>query len=121
MLQEGQFNIDAFLEKLVEQSGLTLVREEMVRFSPVQFDQNIVSFIDAEAKALGLSVKRMPSGAGHDAQMMASVCPTAMVFVPSVNGISHNVNEFTEEPDVENGANVILNTVLSLANKSKSH
>jgi N-carbamoyl-L-amino-acid hydrolase len=64
---------------------------------------------------MGLSVKRLPSGAGHDAQMLARVCPAAMIFVPSVGGISHNVREFTAPADVEAGANVLLQTLLQLA------
>jgi N-carbamoyl-L-amino-acid hydrolase len=57
----------------------------------------------------------MPSGAGHDAQMLARVCPTAMIFVPSAGGISHNVKEFTSPADLEAGANVLLHTLLRLA------
>ena len=57
----------------------------------------------------------MPSGAGHDAQMLARVCPTAMIFVPSAGGISHNVKEFTCPADLEAGANVLLHTLLQLA------
>jgi N-carbamoyl-L-amino-acid hydrolase len=57
----------------------------------------------------------MPSGAGHDAQMLARVCPTAMIFVPSAGGISHNVKEFTGAADLEAGANVLLHTLLKLA------
>ncbi|MYJ30541.1 MAG: M20/M25/M40 family metallo-hydrolase, partial [Acidimicrobiaceae bacterium] len=55
------------------------------------------------------------SGAGHDAQILAEVCPAGMVFVPSVKGISHNPAEFTEPDDLVAGANVLLNTVLALA------
>ena len=58
---------------------------------------------------------RMPSGAGHDAQMLARVCPTAMVFVPSVNGLSHNIAEFTAPADIQAGADVLLQCVLALA------
>lgn len=57
----------------------------------------------------------MPSGAGHDAQVLAAVCPAGMVFVPSVKGISHNPAEHTEPDDLEAGANVLLNTVVALA------
>jgi N-carbamoyl-L-amino-acid hydrolase len=56
----------------------------------------------------------MPSGAGHDAQMLARICPTAMVFTPSVGGLSHNIAEFTEAADIEAGANVLLQVVLDL-------
>ncbi len=67
------------------------------------------------AEQLGLSARTMTSGAGHDAQMMARICPTAMIFVPSVNGISHNVAEYTEPEDLVNGANTLLHVLLELA------
>jgi N-carbamoyl-L-amino-acid hydrolase len=60
----------------------------------------------------------MPSGAGHDAQMLARVCPTAMIFVPSVNGLSHNIAEFTETADLERGANVLLHLILERAGQN---
>lgn len=114
-LKEGQIDIDKKIDSVLEAAGLSLEREEMVRFGPVQFDETMVNLIAEGAKGLNLSVKQMPSGAGHDAQMMASVCPSAMIFVPSVDGISHNVKEFTHPTDLENGANVMLNAVLSRA------
>jgi N-carbamoyl-L-amino-acid hydrolase len=58
----------------------------------------------------------MTSGAGHDAQMMARLCPTAMIFVPSVKGISHNPAEHTVPADLAAGADVLLHTLLGLAN-----
>ncbi len=114
VLKQSQNEIDEFIEDMVKKHGLRLEREEMVRFDPVQLDVRVAGLIEKEAKNLNLSVKRMPSGAGHDAQMMASICPTAMIFVPSVNGISHNINEYTKDLDVENGANVLLNAALTL-------
>ena len=57
----------------------------------------------------------MTSGAGHDAQMLALICPTAMIFVPSVKGISHNPAEHTEPVHLAAGADVLLHTVLELA------
>jgi N-carbamoyl-L-amino-acid hydrolase len=56
----------------------------------------------------------MPSGAGHDAQNMARVAPIAMIFVPSIGGISHSHKEFTKSVDMANGANVLLNTILEV-------
>ncbi|MEY4371318.1 MAG: hypothetical protein RL219_87, partial [Actinomycetota bacterium] len=67
------------------------------------------------AVELGHTNRRMPSGAGHDAQMLARVCPTAMIFVPSVNGLSHNIAEFTETQHLQAGADVLLQMVLELA------
>jgi len=70
--------------------------------------------IHASAKALGLSTKFMQSGAGHDSQEMAFIAPVAMIFVPSVGGISHSPKEFTKAEDMTNGANVLLHTILAL-------
>jgi beta-ureidopropionase / N-carbamoyl-L-amino-acid hydrolase len=61
-------------------------------------------------------VRRMPSGAGHDAQMLARMCPAGMIFVPSVGGLSHNVAEYTHESDIEAGAGVLLDLLVELAN-----
>jgi beta-ureidopropionase / N-carbamoyl-L-amino-acid hydrolase len=60
------------------------------------------------------TTQRMPSGAGHDAQMLARVCPTAMIFVPSVDGISHNASEHTNTDDLVAGANILLHAMLTL-------
>ena len=79
--------------------------------STVWFDQKIVDRIEQSAKVLGYSYKRMDSGAGHDAQFIASYIPTAMVFVPSINGKSHCEEELTTWEDCEKGVNVILETV----------
>ena len=67
------------------------------------------------AQALDYSMIRMPSGAGHDAQMFAPNCPTAMVFVPSRDGLSHNVREHTEPAHLEAGANVLAQVLLAVA------
>jgi beta-ureidopropionase / N-carbamoyl-L-amino-acid hydrolase len=71
--------------------------------------------VASTAQRLGNTVKRMPSGAGHDAQMFARVCPTAMIFTPSVKGISHNPAEYTEPADLVMGANILLQTLLALS------
>ena len=87
----------------------------LARFEPVVFDSEVVALVESMAQAQGHSVRRMPSGAGHDAQMMARVCPTAMVFTPSKDGISHNPAEYTAPEELEAGANVLLHTMLALA------
>ena len=73
--------------------------------------------IESAASRLGLATKHLPSGAGHDAQMMATLMPMGMIFVPSVAGISHSPKELTHWQDCTNGANVLLETVLELASK----
>ena len=84
---------------------------------PALTDPVIQQEIENSAKALGLSTNYMPSGAGHDAQDMATIAPTGMIFVPSKDGISHSPKEFTSAEDMANGANVLLRTILALDKK----
>ncbi len=84
---------------------------------PAIMTSSIQDAIKRSAKKLGLSTKRMPSGAGHDAQDMALIAPTGMIFVPSKGGISHSPKEFTSAKDMANGANVLLHTILALDEK----
>ena len=81
---------------------------------PAPTDLRMRKIIAQSAEDLGLSYKFMPSGAGHDAQDMTHVAPTGMIFVPSVDGISHSPKEFTSAEDMANGANVLLRTVLAI-------
>ena len=114
-LQEAERRLAAELDRLAEAEGVTVTTRSTARFEPVVFDPAVVDLVAATAADMGLSVRRMPSGAGHDAQMMARVCPTGMVFVPSVKGISHNPAEHTEPEDLVAGANVLLRTLVKLA------
>jgi beta-ureidopropionase / N-carbamoyl-L-amino-acid hydrolase len=115
VLQHVEHELFAFAEAAAIEEGCILERRSLARFQPVQFDDRVIDLVAATARQLGLSVQRMPSGAGHDAQMFARICPTAMVFVPSVDGLSHNPAEFTAVADLENGANVLINVVWTLA------
>ena len=85
-----------------------------VASSPAPTDARMRRIIAAAADELGLSFKFMPSGAGHDAQDMARITPTGMIFVPSAKGISHSPQEFTSAQDMANGASVLLWTVLEI-------
>ena len=82
--------------------------------APAIADTAVQDVIERTAKNLNLSSVRMPSGAGHDAQMMAQLAPMGMIFVPSAGGISHSPKELTSWKDCANGANVLLHAVLSL-------
>ena len=84
---------------------------------PALMNEQIMGEIIESAESLGLSHKIMPSGAGHDAQDMALIAPSGMIFVPSVGGISHSPKEFTSAEDMANGANVLLHTILALDKK----
>jgi N-carbamoyl-L-amino-acid hydrolase len=81
---------------------------------PAPTDERLRKVIEDTAKSLGLSTKRLPSGAGHDAQEIARLCPVGMIFVPSVGGISHSPKEYSRPEDIANGANVLLHTLLKL-------
>lgn len=115
VLQQSEARFAAFLAATAEAEGCTVETRTLARFEPVIFDEAVVDLVETTATELGHSVRRMPSGAGHDAQMLARVCPTAMIFTPSKDGISHNPAEYTAPKDLEAGANVLLHTMLNLA------
>ena len=114
-LKKAEQAIEEYLKELERTDGVAITAERLARFEPVVFDENIVKLIEEAAKKRGLQTRRMTSGAGHDAQMMARICPTAMIFVPSVDGISHSPKEFTRDSDLIAGANVLLDVVIELS------
>jgi N-carbamoyl-L-amino-acid hydrolase len=114
-LRAAEARFAAYVRDVAEREGVDVERRTLARFEPVDFDDRVIDAVERNARDLGYSTRRMPSGAGHDAQMLSRICPTGMVFVPSVNGISHNVTEYTEPSDIEAGANVLLRTMLELA------
>src|SRR5690606_16371044 len=96
LLRQAEARTFAYLEEAAAAEGVDISRRTLARFEPVEFSADIIDLVEATARAQGCSVKRLPSGAGHDAQMFAPHCPTGMIFVPSAGGISHNVAEHTE-------------------------
>ncbi len=116
-LKKFQTAVDKKIKALCDQENTRFERKERVRFDPVDLSDEIAGNIQEQAQKLGFSSKRMISGAGHDAQMMAAICPTSMIFVPSVDGISHNIEEFTKDEDLDCGINVLLQVMLDLANR----
>lgn len=115
LLVQAETHMTDFVAKLAASEGVEVKSRSLARFVPVIFDKDMIDLVDSTAQRLGHSVRRIPSGAGHDAQMFAPNCPTAMIFVPSVDGISHNIREYTERSDIEAGANVLLQVVLNQA------
>ena len=100
--------------KIGTENGTTFTFKETYLSTPAMMEQGVQKVIEASAKSLGMTTKYLPSGAGHDAQYMAQICPTGMIFCPSAGGISHSPKEFTKPQDVTNGANVLLQTILAL-------
>ena len=86
---------------------------DLSRNPPALASPEIQRAIERASTSLGLAAVRLPSGAGHDAQMMAQLGPMGMIFVPSVAGISHSPKELTRWQDCANGANVLLHSVLA--------
>jgi beta-ureidopropionase / N-carbamoyl-L-amino-acid hydrolase len=116
LLKQAEHALATYLKELEQSEGVTITARRLARFEPVSFDTALADRIAHHAQALGLSQQRMTSGAGHDAQMLARICPTSMIFVPSVGGISHNPAEHTDQEDLIAGANVLLASLTELAN-----
>ena len=105
-------------QAIAEETKTSIIFRREPSFNlPALTDASVQEKIQVSAKALGLSTKHMQSGAGHDTQQISLIAPVGMIFVPSVGGISHSPNEFTNAEDMENGANVLLHTILSLDQK----
>ncbi len=102
----------AVIEK---ETGTTIRFEKQPNMvKPALTNKQVQLEIEASAKALGLTYQFMQSGAGHDAQELATITPVGMIFVPSMAGISHSPKEFTTKEDMANGANMLLNTLLRI-------
>jgi N-carbamoyl-L-amino-acid hydrolase len=114
-LQAEEAALAAYLTELAATEEVTVSVERLARFEPVIFDRGIVELVEDAARRRGLPSKRMTSGAGHDAQMIARIAPSAMIFVPSIGGISHNPREHTPEADLVAGANILLDVTATLA------
>ncbi len=115
LLAQAEAKFAAFLQQLAADEGVTIEAKSLARFEPVIFDKGVAALIARTAARLGHSCRPMTSGAGHDAQMMARIASTAMIFVPSVKGISHNPAEHTGPAHLAAGADVLLHTLLELA------
>ena len=115
LLEEGIAKAHEIVKQAAKQQGVTVEFERLSRMAHAAFPKEMVSMVENKARELGYSTKRMPSGAGHDAQIIHPLCPTAMIFVPSKDGRSHCPEEYTSPEDVGNGADVLLRCVLELA------
>ncbi|MBU3737516.1 MAG: Zn-dependent hydrolase [Rhodoferax sp.] len=110
-LQAARQRFVGFLADLAAREGVRFETESLVDLAPVVFDPGLVARIEAAAARRSLPCRRMTSGAGHDAQMIARIAPSAMIFVPSRAGISHNPREHTDDAQLVLGARVLLDVV----------
>ncbi len=108
------------LDALAAAEGVTVSTRSLARFDPVAFDPDVIDLVESSARGLGATTIRLPSGAGHDAQMMARICPTAMIFTPSHKGISHNPAEHTDPEHLALGANTLLQVMTALADGDRA-
>jgi N-carbamoyl-L-amino-acid hydrolase len=109
--------VRADFENIATHRGCPIKIEETWRVEHSPFDERRVQLVLDSAEALGYSSLHMVSGAGHDASYMNQVCPTAMVFIPSIGGRSHVEVEKSRWEDCEAGANVLLHSILQSANE----
>ncbi|MCK4868065.1 MAG: Zn-dependent hydrolase, partial [Alphaproteobacteria bacterium] len=105
----------AGVEKIANEIGLEYEIEQIFYYKPVHFDESCVAAVREGAAAFGYEAREIVSGAGHDACYMAKVAPTAMVFVPCVDGISHNEIEDAKPEWITGGGNVLLRAIVEKA------
>lgn len=114
-LQRAERELAAYVQRLCREQAVAVHTRVLARFEPVRFADALVRVVEASSRYRGYRCRRMTSGAGHDAQMMARLCPSAMIFVPSAAGISHNPKEHTAPEDLVRGAHVLLDVIRVLA------
>lgn len=117
VLKKLMDTIHRYLSEMSRRRGLIFEFEELSNIEPVNNDPRLCSLIDTISSDLGINHTRMASGAAHDTQIMATRTRTGLIFVPSKGGKSHTPAEWTDWQDIFNGANVLLNTLLTLANE----
>jgi N-carbamoyl-L-amino-acid hydrolase len=115
VLATSERGLRARVDEIAAAEGVTAAWRSLARFAPVDFAEDVISLVERAAGDRGHTVMRLPSGAGHDAQMLARMCPTGMVFVPSRGGVSHNPAEFTEPEDLAAGCQVLADVLVELA------
>ncbi|MCH8884790.1 MAG: Zn-dependent hydrolase [SAR324 cluster bacterium] len=117
-LQELDRRVRAACGEVAEEMGLQFDLEEIWYSPPTAFEPSVVDAVEAAARGGGHSHRRIVSGAGHDAKYLADICPTGMIFIPCKDGISHNEIESAEPAHLAAGADVLLRTILELANQA---
>jgi N-carbamoyl-L-amino-acid hydrolase len=105
----------AMAEDVASTRGLAFVSRVVDRTAPVAVAPRLVSLLEEEARAMGVATMRMTSGAGHDAQIIASAVDAGMIFIPCADGVSHSPLERIDWDDLEKGTNLLLRTLVRLA------
>ena len=114
-LDRAESHLKDFLPRTAKEHAVEITIQETARFAATPFDERLIVAVEAAAKELGHASRRMVSGAGHDAQLIAATAPAGMMFVPGVAGLSHNPRELTQPEHLIAGADVLLAATLRLA------
>lgn len=107
--------MEAVIHDAAGRNGLGVKIVEQSRIAPVSLDDELQKVLHEEAGRLGFDARSMPSGAGHDAQTMQALCPSALMFIPSRDGVSHSPEEWSDWADIEKGANLMLAALVRLS------
>ncbi len=105
-------------QKIADDIGLEMAMEQIFYYAPIHFDESCVSAVRKGSEECGFSMREIVSGAGHDACYLAKVAPTSMIFIPCVDGISHNEVEDAKPEWVSAGGEVLLRAILEKAEQS---
>ena len=119
VLQGAEKRLADYVAEVAATEGVEVGHRRLARFEPVEFDPRVISLVEQTAASFGFTARRLPAGAGHDAQMLARMCPAGMIFVPSVGGVSHNPGEYTRPEHIAAGANILLQVLLRLAEEDQ--
>lgn len=109
----------ALMKDIGERRNLTITWEQLSNDEPVNLSERIIDLLRETAAEIGQATVLMPSGAGHDAMNMAPLTATGMIFIPSIGGISHNISEESRMDDICTGAELLLQTVVKLADEQE--
>lgn len=115
VLERLERDCRALAQRVARRRGVRVTVERQTRGVPAKCSARIMDAVEAAARGLRLPTRRMPSGAGHDAQNLARITDSGMLFIPSRGGRSHRPDEQSDWRAIERGANVLLHTLLGLA------
>ncbi len=118
LLKAAEEALSKSIARIAQEESVEIRQSRLARFEPVAFDLDLINTIERLAQARRLSYQRIVSGAGHDAQMLARVCPTAMIFIPSVGGLSHNPAEHSHAEDIDAGLQLLYALLSELCEAS---
>ncbi|MEQ8276066.1 MAG: Zn-dependent hydrolase [Deltaproteobacteria bacterium] len=119
LMSKAERDLADFFTHLADELGVEITARQTARTASVDFDPRVVELVERHMKAAGFDHERILSGAGHDAQELAALCPTAMIFVPGLyDGISHNPRELSTKEACAKGVSILYEALVELAEES---